>query len=263
MHKYNSNWNQLDGGREGLWDYELWKYVLTVSLEHNGEGFYDENSEFYTKLEKKYPNEKWKSKDSTDNFRPLFRDYSHPSFSTVVIDPPWNERGGGRIKRGADRHYPLMKTPDIIRTVLQCPRWNQLAASAHLYLWVTNNFLQDGLRVIDALGFRYVTNFVWVKDRIGLGQYFRGRHELCLFSTRGSPTEPRSARRDLSSVVEAPRHAHSAKPDKAAELIEARSRGPYLELFARRRRSGWTCWGDEVARLGELLTGKREDPHND
>ena len=133
-----------------------------------------------------------------------------PSFSTVVIDPPWNERGGGRIKRGADRHYPLMKTPDIIRTVLQCPRWNQLAASAHLYLWVTNNFLQDGLRVIDALGFRYVTNFVWVKDRIGLGQYFRGRHELCLFSTRGSPTEPRSARRDLSSVS----YTHLTLPTK-------------------------------------------------
>ena len=106
-------------------------------------------------------------------------------FKTVLLDPPWYERGGGKIKRGADKHYPIMKTPDIIRTITQCEHWNNIDDNAHMYLWVTNNHLESGLFVMRSLGFRYVTNIVWVKDRIGLGQYARGKHELLLFGTRG------------------------------------------------------------------------------
>jgi N6-adenosine-specific RNA methylase IME4 len=166
---------------------------------------------------------------------------------TIVIDPPWYERGGGKIKRGADRHYKILKTPDIIRTILRCEHWNQIEDNAHLYLWVTNNFLPDGLEVIRALGFSYKTNFVWVKPSFGLGQYFRGQHEICLFATRGrKPTEPKTDDRSVSSVVFASKGKHSKKPVEAYELIERRSKGAYLELFARQQREGWTCWGNEI-----------------
>ena len=169
------------------------------------------------------------------------------SFRTVVIDPPWHESGGGKSKRGADRHYPLLKTPDIVRTIYACPHWSDVENTSHLYMWVTNNFLEDGLFVIRSLGFTYKTNFVWIKDKMGLGQYFRGQHELCLFATRGlNPTNPRTETKSLSSVLPAPRGRHSAKPDESYALIEARSHGPYLEIFSRTKREGWTVWGNEI-----------------
>lgn len=169
-------------------------------------------------------------------------------YRTVMLDPPWRERGGGRIKRGADRHYPLMEHRAILETVVRCSPWRQMAGNAHMYLWVTNNFLVEGLWLMDALGFKYKTNVCWTKEgRIGLGQYFRGRHELMLFGTRGRrPTEPRTERRDIPSVIEAPRGRHSQKPEEAYQLVESRSKGPYLEIFARTRRPGWCAWGNEL-----------------
>jgi N6-adenosine-specific RNA methylase IME4 len=170
------------------------------------------------------------------------------TYSTIVADPPWMERGGGAIKRGADRHYPLLHEDEILSTILQAPVWRP-DDNAHLYLWVTNNFLPSGLRIMDGLGFRYVTNVVWVKDRPGLGQYFRGQHELLLFGVRKrapKPTVHRTDRKDLKSAVFAPRERHSAKPPYSYDLIEARSKGPYLELFARRSRPGWDVWGNEA-----------------
>jgi N6-adenosine-specific RNA methylase IME4 len=167
------------------------------------------------------------------------------SFTTILMDPPWNEQGGGKIKRGADRHYPLLKTPQILEVVQGCPHWSP-ADDAHLYVWVTNNYLRDGLWLMERLGFRYVTNVVWVKDRPGLGQYFRGQHELCLFGVRGSGYAAKTATRSLTSALRAPRGRHSAKPPSFYELVEARSRGPYLEIFARNERPGWTSWGNEL-----------------
>lgn len=170
-------------------------------------------------------------------------------YATILADPPWMERGGGKIKRGADRHYGLLHEHQIIEAILGCSLWKP-DSNAHLYLWVTNNHLPSGLRVMDALGFRYVTNAVWVKDRPGLGQYFRGQHELLLFGVRKfapTVTTHRTERRDLRSVVHAPRDKHSAKPLSFYELIEARSDGPYLELFARSRREGWVAWGNEIS----------------
>ena len=102
-------------------------------------------------------------------------------YCTIYADPPWMERGGGRIKRGADRHYPLMKTVDICRL----PVWRISEDNCHLYLWATNNFLPDGLKVMDAWGFRYVTMITWMKSWISLGQYFRGMTEHCLFGVKG------------------------------------------------------------------------------
>lgn len=176
-----------------------------------------------------------------------------PRFRTATLDPPWLERGGGKIKRGADRHYPLLPTPAIARVVRASGLWN-LEDDAHVYCWVTDNFLVDGLRVLGELGVRYVRTIVWVKQRDGklqrgLGQYFRGAHELCLFGVvgRGQSPDVMTSRRDLPSVLCAERGRHSAKPDAFVDLVEARSRGPYVEFFARSEREGWTSWGNEIA----------------
>ncbi len=168
-------------------------------------------------------------------------------YRTVLLDPPWNERGGGKYKRGADRHYPLMNRQDILATVVNNCLWTEVAPNAHMYLWVTNNFLPDGLWLMDALGFKYKTNVCWTKDKKGLGQYFRGEHELMLFGTKGRrPTDPRTERKDIGSVIRAKRGKHSQKPEESYELIEARSGGPYLEFFARSYRSGWAVTGNEL-----------------
>ena len=110
-------------------------------------------------------------------------------FSTIYADPPWPERGGGRIKRGADRHYPLLSVTEIAAL----PVAGIAAPDAHLYLWVTNNYLPAGFDVMQAWGFRYVTCITWAKEgRFGLGQYFRGKTEHCLWGARqGAPPRTR------------------------------------------------------------------------
>lgn len=105
-------------------------------------------------------------------------------YRTILMDPPWNERGCGRIKRGADRHYPLLKPPEILAAILGSGVW-RLAADCHLYCWVTNNHVPSGIWLVEALGFRYITLLTWAKDRFGLGQYFRGQTEQLIFAVRG------------------------------------------------------------------------------
>lgn len=172
------------------------------------------------------------------------------------MDPPWAERGGGKTKRGADRHYRVMGRSRILQAV-QASGWWRPAVHAHLYLWVTNNKLPDGLWLMDQLGFRYVSNVCWAKRSYGIGQYFRGCHELLLFGVRGSGMHQSvmRARRDLPSMIVADhvrgyrnRKVHSAKPEVFYELMEARTRGPRIEFFARGApRKGWRAWGNEVA----------------
>jgi N6-adenosine-specific RNA methylase IME4 len=165
------------------------------------------------------------------------------SFATLLADPPWLERGAGKSKRGADRHYPLLKTEEIPRVMRASELWRP-ARNAHLYLWATNNFLPDALYVIAELGFRYVTCITWAKDRYGLGRYYRGQTEHLLFAVRGEYIPTRT--NTTSTLLEAPRGRHSAKPTAAYELIEANSPGPRAEFFARGCRPGWASWGNEV-----------------
>ena len=168
-------------------------------------------------------------------------------FKTIVADPPWHEVGGGKIKRGADKHYSVIKDKDMAGVMLNAPCWRP-ATDCHLWLWVTNNRLPLGLEIMAVLGFRYITNLVWVKDKIGIGQYLRGQHELCLLGVRGLTMMP--PRRDVPSVLIAPRTIHSRKPAKAFEVFERVSSGtPRLEMFARTERSGWESWGNEVAKF--------------
>jgi len=162
-------------------------------------------------------------------------------YQTILIDPPWLERGGGQIQRGADRHYALLSTPDIIKTIYASGMF-KAAQDAHLYLWVTNNFLPDGITVVKALGFRYVTMITWYKDRIGLGQYFRGCTEHMLFAVKG---RLRASEQGVTGF-QAARTEHSRKPEKAYQMIEKVSPSPRLEMFARRKREGWDVWGNEI-----------------
>lgn len=166
-----------------------------------------------------------------------------PGYTCIAADPPWNEKGGSR---GADKHYPLIETVDIPAVMMRAPLW-QPARNAHLWLWVTSNFIPDGLFVMKALGFRYVSSMVWSKPSIGLGQYLRLRHELVLFGVRG---RRHTRDRGVDSVVEAPRGRHSAKPEEFYRRFERVSgTGRRLEMFARTPREGWDVWGNEVPDL--------------
>jgi hypothetical protein len=114
------------------------------------------------------------------------------------------------------------------------------------YSWVTNNFLLDGFEVCAAWGFRYVTMITWAKDRVGLGQYFRGQTEHCLFAVRGSlpyKLDADGGRLQGSTLLAAGRAAHSRKPHAMYEVIERVSYGPMLEMFGRNERHAWDCWG--------------------
>lgn len=172
---------------------------------------------------------------------------------TVLLDPPWEERGGGQIKRGADRHYPLVPTKDLPCLIRSCDHWDRLADDAHMYMWVTNAFLPDGIWLIEQLGFRYVTNLVWCKLQFGLGRYFRGQHELVLFGVRGKTILTQGTWPTVigGGPLDHPRddrgtRIHSRKPHELHEIIEQASPGLWLELFAREAREGWLAWGNEV-----------------
>ena len=168
-------------------------------------------------------------------------------YDIIYADPPWKESGGGKIKRGADRHYPLMSTKDI----MALPVTELCNEDAHLYLWVTNNYMADGLEVMKAWGFGYRTTITWVKDRFGLGQYYRGQTEHCLFGVRGFiPYKMEDGKRQQGvTFFEAPRTRHSVKPQKMRDLIEKVSSRPgfkKLEMFARTNVDGWDIWGNEL-----------------
>jgi N6-adenosine-specific RNA methylase IME4 len=200
-----------------------------------------------------------------------------PLYRTILMDPPWLERGSGKAKRGADRHYPLASRREIRDAILDSGEWTPDPAASHLWCWVTNNYLADGLWLMEALGFRYVTNWPWVKGtrekrgRLGIGQYGRGCHELLLFGVMGKgydactvypPGHPKEGKRrsDVRTdwMAPAPRITdpvtgkivHSAKPVESYDLIEARSIGPRIEFFARQKRSGWDAWGNDPALEG-------------
>lgn len=161
------------------------------------------------------------------------------------------------MKRGADRHYKLLKSPhDIIRVIYQSGVWNPDPKGCHGWLWVSNNYLEDGLFVLKALGFRYINKLTWGKVKNsnvqkGLGQYFFGADEVCLFGVMG-----RLAARDrVPTFFEAERSdKHSEKPDIAYKMMETVSPGPRLEMFATVPRSGWRTWGPQNHR-GAALHG--------
>jgi N6-adenosine-specific RNA methylase IME4 len=162
------------------------------------------------------------------------------TFDVLLADPPWRYEDVKTASRAVENHYPTMDVEDI--AALEVPA----AADALLFLWATSPKLAEAIGVLEAWGFDYRTNLVWVKDRIGMGFYARQRHELLLVGRRGDPGVPDEADRP-DSVIEAPRLEHSAKPSIVHDLIETMYPGrSYCELFARTPREGWTSWGNEV-----------------
>lgn len=176
----------------------------------------------------------------------------------LVADPPWSFRDSlPGPKRGASKHYRCMSSADICR--LRLP---PIATNAVLFLWSVSSMLQEALDVTRAWGFSPKAQLAWVKTTrrstadvgaarlaFGMGHQVRNCHEPCIIATRGRvPPKNRSVR----SVFLAPLGAHSAKPDEFYELVEAMHDGPYVELFARRQRSGWTCLGNEIGSTLEV-----------
>jgi N6-adenosine-specific RNA methylase IME4 len=173
-------------------------------------------------------------------------------FRTVLADSPW--RFQNRTGKVAPEHRRLDRYRTMsLGEILALPVRDVVADAAHLYLWVPNALLPEGLQVIEAWGFRYVSNIVWAKrrkdggpDGRGVGFYFRNVTELLLFGVRGRRRTPAPAR-SLPNMIETRKREHSRKPDEQYDLIEACSPGPYLELFARYARPDWVAWGDEAA----------------
>lgn len=170
--------------------------------------------------------------------------FPNKKYKTIYADPPWPEYGGGKIKRGADRHYPLMS----VKEIMALPVRDIADENCHLYLWVTNNFLIAGLEVMKAWGFRYVTTITWLKDKMGLGQYFRGITEHCLFGVKGKlPYKIIDGKRQQGVTgFYAQKTIHSEKPEEMRKMIEKVSYPPYIELFARNQIPGWDCLGFDV-----------------
>jgi N6-adenosine-specific RNA methylase IME4 len=153
-------------------------------------------------------------------------------FACIYADPPWLYQN--HASRGAAiNHYPVMTLDEICAL----PIAKLAHANAHLHLWTTNGFLFEARQVIEAWGFAYKSCFVWVKDKMGMGNYWRVSHELLILGVRGHLPFTDKA---LKSWLRAARTTHSTKPDIVRELVERASPAPRLELFGRRAWPGWT-----------------------
>lgn len=175
-----------------------------------------------------------------------------PRFRTVLADPPW--RFTNRTGKVAPEHRRLSRYETMTaKEITTLPVLELVREPAHLYLWVPNALLPEGLRVMEAWGFEYKSNIVWHKirkdggsDGRGVGFYFRNVTELLLFGVRGRNARTLGPGRRQVNMIESRKREHSRKPEEQYPLIEACSPGPYIELFARGTRPGWVFWGRQA-----------------
>lgn len=173
-------------------------------------------------------------------------------FSTVLADPPW--QFANRTGKVAPEHRRLSRYPTMpLSEIKDLPVEAIVGSTAHLYLWVPNALLPHGLEVMSHWGFTYKSNLVWYKirkdggpDRRGVGFYFRNVTEIILFGVRGTKPRTLAPGRSQENIISSQKREHSRKPDEQYKLIEACSPGPFIELFARGPRPGWTVWGDQA-----------------
>jgi N6-adenosine-specific RNA methylase IME4 len=171
---------------------------------------------------------------------------------TILADPPW--RFANRTGKMAPEHRRLSRYGTMSLDEIAAIPVSKIAEDpAHLYLWVPNALLAEGLHVLAAWGFTYKTNIVWHKARLdggsdgrGVGFYFRNVTELVLFGTRGKHARTLAPGRRQVNYITSRKREHSRKPDELYDIIESCSSGPYLELFARQLRSRWISWGNEA-----------------
>ena len=177
---------------------------------------------------------------------------SNGTFGTILADPPW--RFNNRTGRVAPEYRRLHRYQSLpFDEIVQLPVSELSSEEGHLYLWVPNALLREGLEVMKHWGFEYKTNLVWHKvrkdgepDGRGVGFYFRNVTEIVLFGVRGAIRTSDAGRRQVN-IIRTQKREHSRKPDELYEIIEQCSPGPYLELFARHSRAGWVQWGDELS----------------
>ena len=173
-------------------------------------------------------------------------------FTTVLADPPWQFQN--RTGKMAPEHKRLSRYSTMtLQEIKELPVETIVTDMAHLYLWVPNALLADGMQVMERWGFTYKTNMIWYKirkdggpDRRGVGFYFRNVTEMILFGVRGKNARTLQPGRSQENIISSQKREHSRKPDEQYAIIEACSPGPYLELFARGPRKGWSVWGNQA-----------------
>jgi N6-adenosine-specific RNA methylase IME4 len=172
-------------------------------------------------------------------------------FGTILADPPWKFQN--RTGKMAPEHKRLYRYHTMSNEEILSMPINDIAMpKSHLYLWVPNALIDLGLQVMKSWGFEYKTMLIWYKirkdggpDRRGVGFYFRNVTEVILFGTKGQLRTLQPGR-SQENIISSQKRGHSIKPDELYPIVESCSPGPYLELFARRKRLGWSSWGDEV-----------------
>jgi N6-adenosine-specific RNA methylase IME4 len=174
------------------------------------------------------------------------------TYGTILADPPWQFTN--RTGKVAPEHRRLSRyTTLTLQEIKDLPVSVAAAENAHLYLWVPNALLREGLEVMAAWDFQYKTNIIWHKirkdggpDGRGVGFYFRNTTEMVLFGVRGRLRTLAPGRRQVN-IIKTRKREHSRKPDELYEVVEACSPGPFLELFARSQRANWEQWGNEIS----------------
>lgn len=182
----------------------------------------------------------------------LLRVCAGKKFATILADPPW--RFQNRTGKMAPEHKRLSRYDTMtLEEIAALPVAKVAADRAHLYLWVPNALLPEGIQVLSSWGFSYKSNIVWHKirkdggpDGRGVGFYFRNVTELILFGVRGKDVRTLSPGRSQVNIIKSRKREHSRKPDELYDIIEACSRKPYLELFARGTRPQWKSWGNQA-----------------
>lgn len=184
----------------------------------------------------------------------LLKTVGDRKFRTVLADPPWQFQN--RTGKVAPEHKRLSRygTMDL-QDIKSLPVSSICEETAHLYLWVPNALLPEGIEVLKSWGFSYKSNIVWQKirkdgepDGRGVGFYFRNTTELILFGVRGKNARTLAPARSQVNVIKSRKREHSRKPDEQYKLIEECSPGPYFEMFARGTKPGWISWGNQAER---------------
>jgi N6-adenosine-specific RNA methylase IME4 len=166
-------------------------------------------------------------------------------FSVLVADPPWSfsDRLPGKT-RGAAKNYATLSLAEIEGFALP-----PIADDALLFLWRVSAMVPEAYAIAKAWGFTPKAEIVWIKTEksgvrhFGMGRTVRNSHETCIIARRGKSIVRSHS---VKSVFEAPIRGHSEKPEAFYCLVEKLAPGPYVEMFARRERRGWTCMGDEI-----------------
>ena len=172
-------------------------------------------------------------------------------FSTILADPPWQFQN--RTGKMAPEHKRLSRYSTMkLQEIKDLPVEAIAEERAHLYLWIPNALLAEGMQVMENWGFKYKTNLIWYKirkdggpDRRGVGFYFRNVTEMILFGVRGKNIRTLQPGRSQENIISSRKREHSRKPDEQYDIIESCSWGPYLELFGRGTRKGWITWGNQ------------------